>query len=261
MESYEKTKITVSDIQHFSLGDGPGIRTTVFLKGCNLACPWCHNPETQSFHPQILRYASRREEKLCGRVMMVKEILGDIMQDADFYASSGGGVTLSGGEPLCQPEGAVALAEALHRKGIHVLVDTGGNVPFSVFDRLMPFVDEYYFDWKACNEKDYAAIGGNYSLIFSNLCRLVSRGKNITARIPLIPEFNSNGEYSVKMCNCLREAGIKRVGLLPFHRLGSGKYTALGRVYAYRDIPPMDLKEAETIAQIYKKYFDVYIEK
>lgn len=257
----EEIEITVSDIQHFSLGDGPGIRTTVFFKGCNLLCPWCHNPETQSFFPQILHYAARKEDRECGKVMPAAKVLEEVLLDAEFYAASGGGATLSGGEPLCQPDGAAALAEMLKRSGVHVLIDTAGNVPFSAFEKIAPFADEYYFDWKACNERDYASLGGDYNLIFSNLQRLAAEGKNLTARVPLIPGFNSGDEYSAEMCECLRKAGVKKVGLLPFHRLGSGKYAALGREYAYRSCPPMTVKEAESAAKIYKKYFDVYIEQ
>ena len=110
-----ETRLNISDIQHYSTGDGDGIRTTVFFKGCNLRCPWCHNPETLSSLPQRLREGNR--ERLCGRWMAVEEVLEEILWDVDFYRESGGGATLSGGEVLLQAAGAAELCRRLRERG------------------------------------------------------------------------------------------------------------------------------------------------
>ena len=112
------TELNVSNIQHFSTGDGPGIRTTVFLKGCNLRCPWCHNPETVSAAPQTLTFAAAERTQTYGVRMRVEQVVAEVMEDADFYRASGGGVTVSGGEPLLQAGGVAALARALAKQGI-----------------------------------------------------------------------------------------------------------------------------------------------
>lgn len=255
-------KLNISDIQHFSLGDGDGIRTTVFFKGCNLHCPWCHNPETLSSATQILRFNNATETKICGTRMSVEEILDDVLSDKDFYEESGGGVTLSGGEVLLQADGAAVLAKQLCERGVHVIVDTAGNAPYGEFQKLNPYAAEYYYDLKAADAADYKAVtGGDFGLITDNMKRLLSDGKKVRARIPLIPEFNDSEEYSEKMCAVLREIGVKNVDLLPFHRLGSAKYKALGIPYAYAKRQPMPLRDAEKIAKIYNKYFQVKIEK
>lgn len=254
--------LNISDIQHFSLGDGNGIRTTVFFKGCNLHCPWCHNPETLSSATQILRLNDAAGEKICGVSMNVEEILADVLTDKEFYDESGGGVTLSGGEVMLQSDGAAALAEQLYRRGVHVIVDTAGNVPYCEFEKINPYTSEYYYDLKAADAEDYKrTTGGDFNLITDNMKRLLSGGKKIRARIPLIPGFNASEEYSEKMCAVLRGIGIKNVDLLPFHRLGSAKYKALGIPYAYAGQPPMSLCNAEKIAEIYGKYFKTKIEK
>ena len=255
-------KLNISDIQHFSLGDGDGIRSTVFFKGCNLHCPWCHNPETISSEPQILHYENLRGDHLCGRSMTVAEVLWDVLEDADFYRESGGGVTLSGGEAMLQADGAAELAKELRADGIHVIMDTAGCVPYTEFEKVKPYISQYFYDWKACCAQDYARVtGGDYTLILENMKSLIAEGQSVRARIPLIPGFNTGREYSERMCGCLLYAGVKEVDLLPFHRMGSGKYRALGLRYAYGSKPPLSVAEAEEVALIYRRYFQVKIEK
>lgn len=251
----------VSDIQHFSLGDGDGIRTTVFFKGCNLRCPWCHNPETISSHTLTLRF-SNGMEKVCGIYRSVEEVLAETLTDKEFYLESGGGVTLSGGEVLLQADGAAELAKKLKQNGVSVIIDTAGSVPYENFQKLNPFTDEYYFDLKAADEVDYKkVVGGDFRLVTENMKRLVEEGYKIRARIPLIPGFNDSDKYSEKMCSTLLQTGVKKVDLLPFHRLGTAKYSALNMRYAYADIPSLPLEKAKKTAEIYAKYFDVKIEK
>lgn len=255
--------LNVSNIQHFSTGDGPGIRTTVFLKGCNLRCPWCHNPETVASRPQTLVYPQVNREVSYGKLMTVEEILSEVMEDADFYRAGGGGVTVSGGEPLLQSEGVAVLAAALKEKGVSTIVDTAGCVPWACFEQVVHVTDTFYFDYKSGDDALYeAVIGGNRVSVYENLCRLIHRGARVHVRIPLIPDVNMTDAACIRMCEQLTAAGVTCVDLLPFHRLGSGKYEAMGKEYAYRDVPPSVKEEIERVARIYSSYFEnVTIEK
>ena len=254
--------LNISDIQHFSTGDGPGIRTTVFLKGCNLRCPWCHNPETISAAPVTLTYPKANKTVTYGRRMTVDEVLSDVMEDMDFYRQSGGGVTISGGEPLLQSEAAAELAKALKEQGVSVILDTAGNLPWSAFEAVLPFVDTVFFDWKT-GDPDFMrdCIGGNLPRMQDNLICLLQAGTDVHIRIPLIPGMNTDADAVHTMIAQLREAGVQTVALLPFHRLAVGKYEAMGIPYAYRDTPPLPKEALERISLMYQPYFQVYTEK
>ena len=255
-------QLNISDIQHFSVGDGPGIRTTVFLKGCNLRCPWCHNPETISPEAVTLTYKKANKTVTYGRTMTVDEVVAEVMEDIDFYRQSGGGVTISGGEPLLQYEAVAALAKALQDKGIPVILDTAGCVSWSRFEAVLSFVDTVFLDWKTSDPSFMKErIGGNVSLIKENLTRLIASGTDVHIRIPLIPDVNTSEEAVAAIITDLREAGAKTVALLPFHRLAVGKYEAMGLEYPYRDTPPLPAEEAKAIADRLSPYFTVYIEK
>ena len=254
-------KLNVSGIQRFSTGDGPGIRTTVFLKGCNLRCPWCHNPECVSPETQTLCYKNTDKKTVSGKTMTVDEIINDVMEDVDFYRESGGGVTLSGGEPLLQSKGAKELSKGLKERGVTTLIDTAGCVPWENFGDVIEYADEYYFDIKTADEKLYKdVIKGDKALIFGNLKRLIELNKNVVVRIPLIPGFNMSETDCEDICEELNSINVKRVDLLPFHRLGSSKYEALGLTYAYKDVLPPDKAAVGRIKEIYGKYFITNIE-
>ena len=188
-------QFNISDIQHFSVGDGPGIRTTVFLKGCNLRCPWCHNPETISPEAVTLTYKKANKTVTYGRTMTVEAVVAEVMEDIDFYRQSGGGVTISGGEPLLRHEAVAALAKALQDKEIPVILDTAGCVSWSRFETVLPFVDTVFFDWKTSDPAFMKeGIGGDLTLIKDNLTRLIATGKDVHIRIPLIPNVNTADE-------------------------------------------------------------------
>ncbi|MBQ4111488.1 MAG: glycyl-radical enzyme activating protein [Clostridia bacterium] len=255
-------QLNISDIQHFSVGDGPGIRTTVFLKGCNLRCPWCHNPETVSRDTVTLTYPKANKSVTYGRSMTVDEIVTEVMEDADFYRQSGGGVTLSGGEPLLQAEAVAKLSQALQGHGISVLLDTAGCVPWCRFEAVLPSVDTVFFDWKTSDPTIMRErIGGDLPLIKSNLARLLRTDKGIHVRIPLIPGVNTSEEALTAIAADLRETGAKTVALLPFHRLAVGKYEAMGIPYPYRDTPPLPADTLRRAAEILSPSFTVYAEK
>ena len=255
-------QLHISDIQHFSVGDGPGIRTTIFCKGCNLRCPWCHNPETISRDTVTLTYPKANRSVTYGRLMTVDEIVTEVMEDADFYRESGGGVTVSGGEPLLQAEAVAELAKALQAQGVSVLLDTAGCVPWSRFDVVLPYVNTVFFDWKTSHPTVMKErIGGDFPLIKSTLARLLRADKNTHVRIPLLPAINTTEEALTAIAVDLREVGAKTVALLPFHRLAVGKYEAMGIPYPYRDTPPLSAETLRRAAELLSNDFTVYTEK
>jgi pyruvate formate lyase activating enzyme len=254
-------KLNVSCIQRFSTGDGPGIRTTVFLKGCNLKCPWCHNPENISPEPQMLEYRNANKIVSYGKMMTVKEVVSDIMEDIEFYRAGDGGVTLSGGEPMLQYEAVSELCSELHKNGVTVIIDTAGCVPWENFVSVIDSADIFYYDYKTADDDAYKNIcGGDKSLVLSNLCSLLSNKKSVHVRIPLIPGFNMSESDCENICADLLSAGAEYVDLLPFHRMGSSKYEALGLDYAYKKTTPPNAKTLTYIKNIYGKYFTVNIE-
>lgn len=282
----------ISDIQHFSLGDGPGIRTTVFFKGCNLHCPWCHNPETISPKPELLyferlciscgkcaalcgchkitdsRHQFERSKcsscgkcahscpsgalKFYGQAMTAEEIIEDILQDEDFYRQSSGGVTLSGGEPLLQADFCAHLAKMCKQNGIKVLLDTAGNVNYSQFEKVLPYIDCVYLDLKgADSEKMQALTGANMELILDNLRRLIRDNISATVRIPIIPQYNDDAASAAVSADLIREYGPAAVHLIPFHRLGGQKYAAMGKSYPYSCFEPLAKEKLEELRRIY----------
>lgn len=248
--------LNISNIQHFSVGDGEGIRTTVFFKGCNLRCPWCHNPENLSAVPVELCYKTTGKTEVCGRLVTVDEIMPELLEDLDFYETSDGGVTLSGGEVMLQADGAAELARALADKGITTLIDTAGCVSYTEFEKLRGVVKGYLYDYKTADAGKYRSIGGDIDLVTENLQRLLADGEFVQVRVPIIPGFNTNAEDVIGICRNLSSMGIKSVEVLPFHRLGSSKYEAMGLDYSYRDIQPLPKTDVESLTEIFREYFD-----
>ena len=252
--------LNISNIQHFSVGDGEGIRTTVFFKGCNLRCPWCHNPENLSKKPTTLHYQATGKTETFGQLITEEEVLSELLEDKDFYCESNGGVTFSGGEAMLQASELVPLAKLLAENGVSVLVDTAGCVPYASFQILNSFVTGYLFDFKTADGDQYREIGGDLGLVVENITRLREDGKAVRIRIPLIPGFNTSPRSTHAICKRLKDIGIKHVDLLPFHRLGSAKYEAMGLEYAYKTQQPLTKEELGKIEAIYKTYFSVKIE-
>ena len=252
--------MNVSDIQYFSVGDGDGIRTTLFLKGCNLRCPWCHNPETISAEEQTLVYPTGKTVTH-GREMTADELLPLLARDAEFFKASGGGVTVSGGEPLLQADALRPLLAALKDKGIHVIIDTAGSLPWSRFEKVADVCDCFFVDYKSPRTEVYRdTVGGSLDAVEENLRRLVAAGKDIHVRIPLIPGVNDSKDDLTLSSERLRKIGVKKVDILPFHRLGSGKYVAMGLEYAYEKVAPLPKETVTAAAEVFRSHFNVTVE-
>lgn len=294
----------VYDIQGFSVHDGPGIRTTVFLKGCPLRCLWCHSPESQAFKrelswmemrclgvdvcglciercpkgaisPGALTPAPGRDVELrlvnvdralcddcglceevcaakalylCGTDHTVDEVVQRVLKDAAFYKKSGGGVTLSGGEPLSQPEFALGLLTECKNADLHTAVDTTGHVGWQTIEEILPFTDLFLYDLKHMDSEAHKrATGVPNERILENARLIASHGGRLQVRIPVIPGVNDsdeNIEASGRYCAELGEA-VTVVQVLPYHRMGSAKYRRLQRC---DPMPPTEPPSAEQIA-------------
>jgi len=263
----------IFQIQRFSIQDGPGIRTTVFLKGCPLRCLWCHNPESARPEPQLFfsaaqcigcgycfthcpQEAHRMENgvhvlnreacvacgecvkgcytgalEMVGRDASVEEVMAEVLKDLPFYKTSGGGMTLSGGEPLAQFEFSRALLTAARENGLNICLETSGFAPLERLSALLPLVDLFYFD---CKETDPARhleyTGVERELIESNLVRLDALGAITVLRCPIIPGLNAREDHFrgiAALANRLRN--VKEVQILPYHPLGRSKLERLGK--------------------------------
>ncbi|MCR5693796.1 MAG: radical SAM protein [Clostridia bacterium] len=253
--------LNVSTIQRFSTGDGPGIRTTVFLKGCSLHCPWCHNPENISPARVDLFYEKAGKTVSYGKPMLPQEVAADVLEDREFYLAGGGGVTVSGGEPMLQPEGTAELAAILKKAGVKTLADTAGCVPWSHFEAVLDSINDFYFDIKTASPEKYREIiGGDLSLIENNLRKLVLSGAFVTARIPLIPGFNDREQDLMRIGEIIKSAGVRHADILPFHRLGIAKYEAMGFEYKYKDTLPPGKDAVRRAADIIGEYAETGIE-
>ena len=226
----------VFDIRRGVTKDGPGLRTSVFLKGCPLRCVWCHNPESQS--PEIERAVTTDE--VCGREMSVEEVMDEVRRDKVFYASSGGGVTLTGGEPIMQGDFAFALASAAHKDGIHVAIDTSGFAPWAAFERMLSVVDLFLYDLKCMDSKRHRELTGvDNQAILENLRRLDDAGAKTWIRCPLAPGLNDSDEdLTVLKAFTSRLRNMEKLEICPYHPLGLEKYAKFGKKVLYDNPNP-----------------------
>lgn len=234
MSDNEKRNILrIFNIQRFSLHDGEGIRTTIFLKGCPLKCAWCSNPESQSKEKEFL-YDVDREPEIAGEDKSVAEIVEICLKDEVFYRESGGGVTFSGGEPFAQEKALLNLIKKLKEKGVNTAAETAGAVEPTVFREICCALDCVIMDIKHYDtQMHYLGTGLGNEQIIENLKWLKSNIKNYIIRIPVIPKYNNSNIDASKFAELLASIGIKIVELLPFHQFGEKKYEMLGRHYEY----------------------------
>ena len=243
----------ILNIQKFSINDGPGIRTTVFFKGCPLQCRWCSNPESQNRYAPI---TDKMEEAVyAGRCYTVDEVMQVVRQDKPFYAHSGGGVTFSGGDVLQQAEFASLLADAAHMEGIHVAAETEGYTAPETFRAFLEHIDLLLYDFKhADREAHFRGTGVYNDLIIENLRYAVMTGKNVIARIPVIPRFNASLSAAEEMAKALSEIGIREVHLLPFHQMGESKYEKLGIPYEMKGVQQLHPEDLEKYREAFLRY-------
>ena len=241
------------NIQKFSVNDGPGIRTTVFFKGCPLRCRWCANPESQN------RFAAAADamadETYCGRDYTVAQVLEEVRKDKPFYDQSGGGMTLSGGEVLQQAFFAMALAAAAREEGIHVAAETTGYAAPRVFRAFAEQVDLLLYDFKHVDRELHFQNTGVYNdVILENLRWALEAGKPVAARIPVIPHFNASLSAAAAMADKLAQLGVREVHLLPFHQFGEQKYRQLGAAYDYAGVKQLR-------PEVLGKYRQVFLDR
>jgi pyruvate formate lyase activating enzyme len=232
----------IFDIQRYSVNDGPGIRTIVFLKGCVLRCRWCCNPESQEYDVQTMRVAGK--PKIIGKDVTVAEVMETVEKDRGYYRRTGGGLTLSGGECLCQPDFCEALLASAKQRGISTAIESMACAEWSVIERMLPHLDTYLMDIKHMRpDKHREFTGKSNELMLANAKRVAESGKTqLVIRVPVVPTFNAT-EEEIGAIAAFADSlpGVKKMHLLPYHRLGQDKYDGLGRKYTLSEIlPPTD---------------------
>lgn len=295
----------ITEIQRFCLQDGPGFRTTLFLKGCPLHCPWCHNPETQSPKKEFYYYSEKctncgRCVEVCptgastmrtgtdnkpvlhldrskciacmkcveaclsgaravvGQDLSIETIMKEAVADRLFFKNSGGGVTISGGDPLFFPEFILELAKRLKEEKIHVGVETSCFQKWDKIRPLLAYVDLFLVDIKSLNpEKHQAVIGWPLEPILENIKNLVAAKANVRIHLPIIPDFNDSTDDFEAYENFLSPIADRLVGvdILPYHVYGEGKYGFLGLhdTYKYRDVKGIPAKRLEPLINALKQ--------
>ncbi len=239
---------TVFNLQRYCTKDGHGIRTTVFLQGCPLHCPWCHNPEGMAL-------AGCQSTELSAR-----DLCQTLLQDKRYFDFSGGGVTFSGGEPLLQSDFVAECASLLKQNGIHIAVETCGNVPPSAVLPLLGRVDQVLFDIKHLDGPLLERVtGAKLSLVLSNLRLFDGADVPIILRVPLIDTFNLDETFFSRLGKLACDTkNVTRIELLPYHDLGEDKRTRLGM--AKSSFPPLSQAQISAAKSAVQKYFtDVFV--
>ncbi|MBP2097778.1 glycyl-radical enzyme activating protein [Enterococcus rivorum] len=236
----------IFNIQKFSLHDGPGIRTTIFFKGCPLKCKWCHNPESINYNIESMLTKEGTHETV-GKNYSISELVKEVEKDQLFYDQSGGGVTLSGGEVMTQDMDYIEqLVVSLHRKGISIIIDTSGMAPFKNFERILPYVDCFLYDLKFIDSqlhKKYT--GSSNKVILENLKKLSDYGATIHLRLIQLDGLNNSTEVISTYIEWLKtnHIHVDEISLLPYHEFGSDKYARLGLTSEIFNKPTEDTLE------------------
>ncbi len=248
MEELLKTKGRIFDIQRYSIYDGIGIRTIVFLKGCVLRCKWCCNPESQNY--EIETMTVNGIPKIIGRDVTVEEVMEEVEKDRSYYRRSGGGLTLSGGESLCQPEFAKAMLAVAKSRGINTAMESMACAPYEIIESILPNLDTYLMDIKHINPiKHKEFTGRSNELMLENARKVAASGQtDLIIRVPVIPTFNDTPDEIAQIAQFADKLpGVNKIHLLPYHRLGMDKYDGLGRPYLMPDIVPPEKEHMEML--------------
>jgi len=293
-------KGVIFNIQHYSIHDGPGIRTTVFLKGCPLQCLWCQNPESQSSRPEVFLNlekcigcgrcaqvcpegaieifggSSRTNRKLCkgvgkcvevcptearnlmGKQITAKEVFKEVEGDAIFYEGSGGGVTLSGGEPLAQPKFSLSLLKLCKEAGIHTAIDTCGFAKWDTVREVLEYADLVLYDFKHLDAVEHEKLTGRSNELILENARKIYHELNIPflARVPIIPGYNDsveNIEATAKFIATELENTVK-VHLIPYHRMWEVKYERLEKEGKSLSIDPPSEEHMTELQKIFESF-------
>lgn len=284
-------------IQRYSVQDGPGLRTTVFMKGCPLRCQWCQNPESLKPYPELMtrdtkclllgkcvaacpvgaltlekqksRKISRARCNLCfqcvaacpakalskvGEYMTVEEVMTEIERDELFYRKSGGGITISGGEPLLQWQFVSRLLVACQQRHLHTALDTCGYAPWPILKKVLEHVDLVLYDIKHMDPKPHREATGKSNRLIINNVRMMPAQTNVWLRIPLIPGFNDAEENLAKLSRLGREIGAEKVSILPYHKLAEEKYKQIGKQYTMAGIEPPSQEHLQQIQKFIESF-------
>lgn len=245
---YLETTGRIFDVQRYSIHDGPGIRTIVFLKGCVLRCRWCCNPESQEYAIQTMKVQG--EDKLIGRDVTVREMIELVEKDRPYYYRSGGGLTLSGGECLCQPGFSRDLLRAAKERGINTAIESMACAEYGRMEELFPYLDLYLMDIKHTNPAKHKEFTGRSNeLMLENARKTALSGQTkLVIRVPVIPTFNDTVEEIQDIARFAATLpGVDKIHLLPYHRLGQDKYEGLGREYLMDGIEPPSAEHMDTL--------------
>lgn len=300
MQDNAEARGVVFNIQRFSVHDGPGIRTTVFLKGCPLRCAWCSNPEALQAEPQIITRDAKcircgkcveacpeqaiavvgnkrtidwehcnsclKCAEVCpsgaieatGRHMTVAEVMDPVRRDAGYYEHSGGGMTVSGGEPLVQWHFALQLLREAKEMELHTALDTTGCVDWKILDEALNFTDLVLYDVKHTNSaRHQEGTGVPNERILDNLRRTAAKsGMRVWVRYPLIPCFNDSEQTLEELCSLVLslQPAVEKISLLPYHKFGEAKYAALGKRYPWKDKPEMGEAQVEKLRKLVESH-------
>lgn len=250
---YLKARGRIFDIQRYSIHDGPGIRTIVFLKGCPLRCRWCCNPEGQKYDIDKMRVGG--EIKTYGEDTSVEELLPRLICDEFYFRRSGGGITLSGGECLSQPDFAPHILHACHDLGYNTAIETTGYSTWKNIKKYLPYTNYVLMDIKHIDSQKHKEFTGvSNEIILENALNFARSGVDLTIRVPVIPGFNNTPKEIESIAQFAATLpNVSNLHLLPYHRLGEGKYEGLGREYLMHGIEPMDKEYINTLLEAAKK--------
>lgn len=251
----------IFDIKHFAIHDGPGIRQTVFLKGCPLNCWWCHNPESRSCEIVAFRKTEKigrnilEKEEFAGWEVTVEEVMKEVEKDLVFFEESGGGVTFSGGEPLLQFDFLMALLKKCKHKNIHTCIDTTGYTDQEKIEEVSAYTDLFLYDLKHMEDEAHLSYTGvSNKRILENLLLLDQLGRAIQIRLPLIPGINDDESNLFRTIDFLQKLRKNHpVSLLPYHKIGKHKYSRFDIDYKMEGIEESSREHIEKVKSIFEK--------
>ncbi len=255
MMDYLDTKGRIFDIQRYSVHDGHGIRTIVFLKGCIFRCRWCCNPESQSYETEEMKTPDGKI-KTVGKDVTVREVMETVDKDRRYYYRSGGGLTLSGGESLLQPEFARDLFRAAKDRGYSTALESMANVDYGRIEMVLPFLDQYLMDIKHMDGRKHKEFTGSENgLALENAKKVAADGRTeLIIRTPVIPGFNDEPREIQAIARFASSLpGVRLMHILPYHRLGYDKYVGLGREYAMGDVLPPNQQKMTELKDVVEK--------